>query len=416
MEQLEIQGLEKALGIYHPWTIKSVTADEEKKHFDVHLGLADKKRLFGLFGGRNKNQDETLFKGSWTFVNVGNYRCVVHAEVPIPGTEGANAINAELIAQAAFLGNPARAYSNQLRQQIALAKLKGVDIALMAELLHLDHTIISEIIEDIAVSTAHSKTLSYLPTENDPVWVNVLQDQQLLKTNVLPLKLLLSKLKLAVSKSASADELLGYVIELRKFFISNAASLDNEIDQLCGLDSEKIQRKVQAQKSKQKLVLPSIKNPIWLDVLSGKLRLNSHSVPLNLLISRQRVAFIQANATQNKVQAIEVLRSYFRKNHRSLKPELVLLNRAMAIREKAQVRLPDPEHQVWQKILTDESFMQSDHMAYKLLLAKLRTQITTEKNPVVRMEAARRIRDFMRQNQKSMRKELSVLLKQTQAG
>lgn len=415
MEQLDLRSLENALGIYHPWAIKTASADADEKCFDVHLELRDKKRLLGLFGSHRKSNDEALSTGCWEYISVGNFRCKIHAQIPA-SIESAAPISLALINQAAFLGNPSRKYSNHLRQQIALAQIKGLDISMIAELLNIDTATIQTIEEDLKAAPTQVKALAYLPSETDPSWTKVLLDQQLLRTNVLPLKLLLSKLKLSAAKSESADEIQSYVIELRKFFVANANSMDSEIDQLCGLSSEKMQHRVRAVKNKQKLVLPSIKNPLWLDLLSGKLRLNSHSIPLNLLISRQRVAFVQGPNTQAKIQAIEIIRTYFRKNYRTLKPELVLLNRAMRIKEKTQVRLPNPDDNIWQKILVDDNFVPSDHVAYKLLLAKLRTQITTEQDPVIKLEAARRIRDFIKQNQKSMRKELSLLLKQSKAG
>jgi len=77
--------------------------------------------------------------------------------------------------------------------------------------------------------------------------------------------------------------------------------------------------------------------------------------------------------------------------------------------------LPDAEHRIWQRILEDDSFVPSNHVAYRLLLAKLRAQVSSKPEPVVKLEAARRIRDFLKHNQRAMRQEVGVLLKQVAA-
>ncbi|MFT7559219.1 MAG: hypothetical protein ACI93R_001124 [Flavobacteriales bacterium] len=413
MEKIDLIGLGNALGIYDPWAIKSFKADDENKTFDIHLEIKDQKRLFGLFGSHKKSGDTGLLKGHWVYMPIAGYRCIIHAEVPEQSINMDAPLSLSLINQSCFLGHPSRPYSNYVRQQLALAQIKGIDTKTISDFFQLGENVPSAVLTDLNNTTAQIQSLAFLPTEVDPVWERILLDKQLLKTAVLPLKLLLSKQKIQASKIGTSIGIKPLIIELRKFFIANAHLMDNEIEQLCGITSQKLQQRARANKSKQRLVLPSIKNPLWLDLLSGKLNLNSQSVPLNLLISRQRMAFIQGHNTQEKIQAIETLRDYVRKNYRNLKPELVLLNRAMNIRQKSTVQLPNPDHRVWQHILENDNLVPSENIAYKLLLANLRTRIASKGDPVVKIQAARRIRDFIQQNQKTMRTELGALLQQS---
>src|SRR5690606_16776857 len=165
----------------------------------------------------------------------------------------------------------------------------------------------------------------------------------------------------------------------------------------------------------KKLILPGLGNPVWQELLTGKMQLNSSSIALNLLISKQKAAFAQAAQPSEKLAIVELIRGYFLKNYRMLKPELLLINRACAIREKTRYRLPEPDHAIWQQILQDDSFIPSNHIAYKLLLARLRAQVRTASSPAARVDAARRIRDFIKQNHKSMKQELVYLFKQANA-
>lgn len=415
MERIELRGLEVALGITNPWTIKAARVNHQEKVFDVHLELNDRKRLFGIFEAGKKAEGDELLQGSWQYMMVGGYRCVIHGQIPNSGDHDSAGLSYFLLAQAAFLGNPHRNYSNYLRQQVALAQIKGLDNDLIAQLLQLSPQTISKISDDLDKASTQLRSLAYLPTEVDGIWERVLREQCHIQTNTLSMKFLLSKLQRSTSGLKDPVELQPLVEELRKFFMANASLLDKEIDQLCGITSKSMIQRANTAKSKQKLVLPSLRSPVWLELLSGKIKLNSQSVPLNLLISRQRNAFINGVSTQDKMDVIESLRQYFRLNCRTLKPELVLLNRAMQIREQSTQQLPGPEHSVWQKILQDDTFIPSNHVAYKLLLAKLRAQVARETDPTIKRDAAARIREFIKQNHKSMRQELVMLFKQSAA-
>ena len=407
MERFDFSALNNVLGIYRPWSIKSVEADNSKSQLLVNLEANKKKKKFSFFESK-KNEDEVLIEGSWQYQQMGSFRSVIQAQTSPLQTDVP--ISETLLSLPAFVGHPARKYSNFLRQQVALAQLKGLSNAMIASTLFIDEALIEQIIKDINNSPSKSRALVCLPTEIDPVWNKVLTDKIHIRTYVLPLKLLLSKLKLAAVRTEEVDS-FEMITQLRDFFLANVHLMDNEIDQICGID-EKIKSRVQQQKSKQRLILPSLRNPLWLNVLTGKLKLNSLSVPLNLLISRQQVVFLNSKTMEEKIEAIDMVRQYFRKHYRSLKAELLLINRAMEVREQSQWRLPDPDHVIWQKILDDKDFVSSDHIAYKLLLAKLRSQVSLSKDPVVKLEAARRIRKFLHENQKSMRNELNTILLQ----
>ncbi len=415
MERNDLHNLELALGIQSPWAIKSLNINEQDKLFELALELQDKKRLFGLFDAGRKDSTKEMVSGRWRYMSIGSYSCMVEAQVPKSAVTQGAFLSRNLIAQQAFLGDPLRPYSNFLRQQVALAQIKGTEPGVIADLYRIDSSTLSAILEDLDKASADSRGLAYLPTEVDAAWDRILNDQLFVKTNMLPLKFLVSKLKLAASKTKSIDELLGFKVELRQFFIEHGSQLENEVEQICGITNERLQQRARAVKSKHRLVLPALKSPVWLDLLSGRLSLNSQSIPLNLLISRQRTAFVQGHNKEEKIEAIETIRDYFRKNYRQLKPELVLLNRAMDIRKKNKLSLPDPEHKVWQRILEDDEFVPSNHIAYKLLLAKLRAQVSKKPDPVIKLEAAERIRDFLSQNQRSMREEMGVLFRQLAA-
>ena len=423
MERLDLKNLATMVGIYPPWTVASVDIDDKKKLLTLNLSLVAETRnkYFGILNsgilsaGKPAQKEDSEPYGSWQHLSVGIYRTIIRSVVPAQLHDIKNDLDRHVLELPHFLGSMTRPYSNHLRQAIALARLKGIDDDALSSCMGLPDNIIKSIVHDIDRVAPNDDNLVLMPTEIDPVWQDILLDRLHLKTNLLPLKFLLSKLKLASAKAESADDLLEYIMELRNFFLANAYKMNDEVYQVCGLTNKNIKRKANVQNMSQRLVLPSTNNPLWIDLLTGKLSLNSQSIPLRLLISRQRNMFLQANNNTEKVHAIDVIRDYFRKNCRVLKPELIIINRALSINKNTQHALPDPNHAIWQKILNDDQFIPSDHIAYKLLLSKLRNQIIRNNDPVLSIEAAKNIRSFIAQNQKTMRNELAVILQQASA-
>ncbi len=416
MKTMGIQEIGTALGISEPWSIQSVKIDESEKTINVHLDIKNYKRKFKLFGSGKNHYAGALLDGSWQYLPIGLYATVIHAQIPQSSINNDEVLSQSLINQLGFLGHPERRYSNFIRQQFAILQAQGLDTSNLRKFYRIDSALADTISKDILNAPEKLKNLAYLPTENDPIWEQILLDKQLLRTSVLPLKFLLSKLKLNALKEAAKGDLSKQVEELRKFIVANIHLLDTEIDQLSGVTKQKKQAEAVAGKSKQKLVLPALKNPLWMDIISGKLKLNSQSLPLNLLISRQRKSFLDSTEKEDIVNLLSQLRKYFHKNYRTLKPELLLINRVMNTYGKDDATLPNPEHGVWKKILDNDNFLESDHMAYKLLLARLRSQLSSKVNPVIQLDAAKHIRDFMTKNQKVMHKELNFLLMQSNSG
>lgn len=314
MERIDLKNIEEILGIQPPWHISTVEFDAHRHIANIHVESKDKKKLFG-FIENNKTNGFEKHAGQWIYMPLGNYKCVIHAETPAPGSDN---ITLTSLNTPSYFGNPSRNYSNYLLQQVALANISGVPESLTCSQFQISSELYSQIKDDINKAPAQTQSLVYLPTESDPIWAKVLKDQIHVRTNLLPLKLLLSKLKLAAAKSNAEEELVALASKLRQFCIANISQLDDEIEQLCGINNEKARRQAAAKKQKQRLVLPALKNPVWIDLLTGKLSLNSQSVPLNLLISRQRIVFLRGQDSATRVGAIETLREYVKRHHLSL--------------------------------------------------------------------------------------------------
>lgn len=403
---------EAFLGVKAPWSVQEVALDEKKKAIYIELGYAQEKQKFSFFS-KNTNLDPAAInelgsKKTWTHTSFGYYTCYISSAFANSMINGVG-ISREVMAQPAFMGDLKRNYTHQLRQQVAIASARNFSPEAIASQFVIDLALVQEILQDVAQASEQNRLAACLPTEADPIWERIISDKLHLKTQNFSLRLLLSKLKLLFLEAQDDATVAAAIAELRQYFISQAANLDVEINQICSLSVKK-QAAEERTAAANKLVLPSLKNAIWLKILGGKINLNSSNVSLNLLLVRSRHAFQNSLDNHAKILVLHSVREYFKKNARLLRTELVLINQLMNAPEEVQFTLPDERHQVWQRILKDDAFLPSSHIAYKLLLANLRSQLLMNPGQVVELNAARRIRDFMKQNQRFLEREYRQVL------
>lgn len=408
---------EAILGINEPWSVQDVKIDEKNKIIQIDISYQLEKSKFSFFSKSNEvtTNKITLANSTkrWLHTKIGHYSCHINSSHYDP-TISSSGISRESLLQAHFLGNANRNYTHQLRQQVALAQIRGLTSDAIAHMLQIEQNMVDDIIADIEKTPEIYRVATCLPCEADPIWEQIIYDKFHLKTQSFPLKLILSKLKLSMIDPNIDAKIGDSIQELRKFFISHINSMDAEINQICSLSMKK--QSIEERKSVvTKLVLPALKNSIWLKLITGKIELGSTNVPLNLFLVRLRHAFNHMSDNNSRITALNSLREFFRKNARTLKKELVLINTLMNAPEENQFTLPDERSEIWQRILKDDAFIPSSYIAYKLLLANLRSQLLMNPDPVVELNAARRIRDFIKHNQRFMQQELRMVMNNSYA-
>lgn len=403
---------EAILGINAPWSVQDVNIDEKNKIIQISLSHHVEKSRFSFFSKGNETDNnkvvDTGLTKRWLHSSIGYYSCHIVSSFYDRSLSGSG-ISKDALLQPNFLGDPNRNYTHQLRQEVALAHIRGIAPDAIANMLRIEQSLVDEILGDIEKTPESYRLATCLPCESDPIWESMIYDKFHLKTQVFPLKLMLSKLKLSMIDPKIEVKLSDSVTELRKFFISHINMLDAEISQICSL-SMKRQSVEERRNVTTKLVLPALKNGIWLKLVTGKVDLGSSNMPLNLFLVRLRHAFQNSDDNNARIFALNSLREFFRKNARNLKKELVLINQLMNAPEENQFALPDERSDIWKRILKDDAFIPSSHIAYKLLLSNLRSQLLMNPDPVVELNAVRRVRDFIKHNQRFMQQELRMVL------
>ena len=404
---------EAIFGINAPWSIQDVAIDEKNKIIQLELTYSTEKSRFS-FLSKTPDADaqgitEAPSAKRWVHTSLGQYSCYVSSTFVDRSPSGLGIGRSSLV-QPSFIGETSRNYTHQLRQQVALAHMRGIASDAIANLFKIENNLADEIITDINNTPETYRLATCLPTEADSIWEKIITDKLHLKTQLFSLKLLLSKLKLTILEKDGENKLAESITELRKFFIAHTNALDAEYMQICALSPKKAATETQ-RAAATKLVLPALKNSIWLKLITGKIDLKSTNMSLNLFLVRLRHAFQNSVDNDARLLTLNSLREFFKKNARSLKPELVLINKLMNAPEETQFTLPGEQHDIWKRILKDDSFIPSSHMAYKLLLSNLRSQLLMNPDPVVELNAARKIREFINHNQRFMQQELRLVLR-----
>lgn len=403
------------LGISAPWSIHDISIDEKQSVVNIGIVEAVEKSKMPFMSIKKVAKDQgPVSKGRWQHTNLGHYKCFISASFSADEHMSTSGIARTSLSSASFLGALGKNYTHLLRQKVALSSAQGIEKNDIAAIHGVELSLVESILKDVQESSDVVKQTCYLPTESDSVWQDIILDKKLLKTQILPLKLLLSKLKLAAITSADQATLRESILELRGFFISQSANLANEIAQISGLSMKK-QAVESRQRSSNKLMLPALRSAIWVGLLTNTLSLNSNNMSLNLLLVRLRSTYQTGETSAAKVQAVTSLREFFRKNARALRSELIQINRLMGATPKQKYTLPDSSHEIWRRILKDDSFIPSSHMAYKLLLSKLRSSMLMNPDPQIELGAAKRVRQFIAQNQRSMQQELKQVIRSSGA-
>lgn len=466
------------LGIRSPWFIQQVLLSKDTRRIQFHLGYAETQSDLAL---NLQSIHQPHFAAHpqiarWAHRRLGVYQCYISSMIYAPRDPATKApgISQEALLLPHFLGEAGRYYTQGLRQQVAQLHLRGLSIDAITHALGLERHLIHSLVVDIEATPSTYRAVCALPCASESLWENLIRHPASLHTELFALRLLMSKLKPAAQDSG---KLALATQELRQFFIVNHAQLAGELTQLHGLPltnatsadtpttsshasamhSLSAVKKPQAPaitaaavmattfsatplatafttasattaQSRTKLVLPSLKNSIWLKLITGKLQLPTHNLSLRLQLTRLGHVFQQARHSDDRLMALKALREYMKTHARLLKPELRFINQLLdpapteaPATKQAQTQvpsptLPDEQHRVWQSILGNERPINSNYMAYKLLLASLRRQLFSNPSPATQLQAARTLRNFIQQNQRFMPQELRQVLHHAQAG
>lgn len=211
------------LDITAPWQISHIRVDAPVR--EVHVYLDYGKTWFG-----RRLLDKTRTR--WRHVNLGSYLSYVYAPV-------------EELARTPrqpFLGRPGSDFTFGLAEDFARHLLSGLDHRQVGEILLIDPHLTWQIRHSLeagragnAAQTAFaegSPDEAFLPPAQHPVWLELLENEELWEIRQLGLKLLLSRARQNLARLNDEQARLLKASEIRRFFIKHQSHLRHEIEQL----------------------------------------------------------------------------------------------------------------------------------------------------------------------------------------
>ena len=397
MEGLKTDDLANLLGLFHPWTIKKIQLNETAKKLVIEIGKQTDKSLFAFM--HNKHSANLMSK-RWQHIKLGQYSSYI--EVNLPAAELAELAST---LPPAFLGAPGKLITREISESIRIGYANHLDSKIIADFLGLDIEITDTEIKDIKAKAQKKNSLALLPLESNDIWKDILTEQRPFSTQMLPLKLLLSRLKLEITKDPGTSTLQKSIMELRAFFIRHSAQLKSEYQQLGAYEIPPTDKKTQS--TRLKLLLPGSQSIIWQQLLTGELKLKSKSMPLQLCLAQQQRTYQTSSNDQQRDEAIRTLQLFFKHNAKNLIAELKFLAdlKAKELNTKHPAELPAIDNCIWKNILLDDQLLESSKMNYRLLVSKLKTtyQQTGDDSCLFQL------REFFNQNARSMEEEIQTI-------
>lgn len=396
MDSLRTQDLAQILGLYSPWQIKNIELSADSESLVISLDQQADKARFSFLNSAKKTQQVSR---RWQHVRFGHFTTYVEANMTL---EELSDITAER--PPAFLGAENKSITRELADTIRIAYSRNLTAEMISGLLGIKLDVVEAEIREIETEEQQQQSVALLPLESNPIWRNILADKAKLSTRLLPLKLLLSRLKLDISKNSGDNAVMQKsVSELRNFFIRHANQLQHEYDQV-GARATAAPDKT-ASTSKNKLVLPGTKNVIWHHLLTNEFDLDTRSMPLKLNLAQQRRSYATATNSNERFEIIRTLQLFFKHNARSHIPELKTLTQMVEQQKENVVELPPSNHDVWKQLLLDDQLLPTDKINYRLLISRLKTNYrrSQDQNSIDQLHL------FFTQNSRTMTDEIKVI-------
>lgn len=223
--------LRQALEIHAPWQIVRMRNDLGKGQIDLWVAR-ESVRSTWFFAARAEigHGNEQV----WRHINIGNARCLVHAEPPAADDQP----------NLQWLGEAEQPFSRALARQIAGMFMEGITFQAIcslldipvAELWKFKHSLDNGKTNLSGYRTASAEpAASGVPDASDPVWERLLDGRINIEIRVLSLKLLLTKLREQFSLITDGEVRLLKTREMQRYFVRHEKLLGHELAQLTAL-------------------------------------------------------------------------------------------------------------------------------------------------------------------------------------
>ena len=399
MDSLKTHDLAQLLGLYSPWIIKDIELASDSNSLTFIVEKQPEKNIFGFLTG-NKKGPQVIHR--WQHIRFGHVNTYIEATL-------SQAELADMSANRppAFLGEEHKTITRELADTIHIAFSRNLSPEMISGLLGIGLGLVEGEVHDMTGGQQTPHNIALLPLESNPIWRQVLTDQLKLTTRLLPLKLLLSRLKLEVHKNPNSGQVMQKsVAELRTFFIRHAQQLQQEFKILGASENQPNAHTNPNGGARNRLVLPGTKNPLWHQLLTGELDLDSQNMALRLSLARNSRSYLLTYDEYERLDIVRNLQLFFKHNARNLIPELRLLTELLGQQQdQTRIQLPPVTDNIWKNLLLDDGLLNSEKINYRLLLSRLKSSYRRNHDPL----NIEQLHSFFIHNAQTMSDEISLI-------
>ena len=227
------------LQVEPPWSVLDSQLDQNRKRYDVWIGLEEPRGWFGL-GRARQVQAATA---SWRHVGLGDWE--IHVHVATPSTTD--------LSRAPWAGDDSLPFTHALNRQIFRLLREGCSLQSVCTLLDLpiadlwrfQHAMDSgrwgatEFDTAVDVGNTSSPTAyarppsdPEIPDPTDPVWLTLVEECNPIDVRVLGLKMLLARTRTQFERISDDEVRQMKLNELHRYFIRNKRLLTHELAQI----------------------------------------------------------------------------------------------------------------------------------------------------------------------------------------
>ncbi len=249
-----------------------------------------------------------------------------------------------------------------------------------------------------------------LPSERDPVWQRLISGDIQLQSDVISLKMLLQRVRQALSRNPGEGNRVAAAKVLRQYFDKNRSKHPAEIRQLlAGASGGDNHAAVSAAE------LPAEDHPNWQRLINGDISLRTDTVSLKMLLERIRQAIARKPSEANRLAGARMLRQYFTKNQHRHAAEIRALtgdesaHQPVAHDDEHSAVIPAITHPSWQRLINGELQIMTDAVGLKMMLERIRLSIEHNPTDASRLAGAKILRQYFIKHQNKHRAELEQL-------
>lgn len=250
--------------------------------------------------------------------------------------------------------------------------------------------------------------------DHHPRWKELIDGGIGLRTDNVGLQMMLEQVRRSVERNPSEAAYQAGIKILERFFSKHRERLQDEMLQL-GAEHE---RPAPAADNISRANVPAETDNIWHKVIDGAVGLRTGVIGLQMMLEQMRQSVVRNPSENSRLAAVRILRQFFVKHQAQLVDELRQLSEgggaAVGVEasgaKPSRPSVPDESAAVWQHVINGDFQIDTDALALKMMLERIRISIQNNPSEGTRMAGIKILRQYFIKHREVHRTELGQLM------